>query len=340
MAIEAKAAYRIAGAALLAAITGVCALAAPRTRLSKHAEREKAIQGIENCLQRNRGCKHEQKYAATLVAFYQQGDKTVLPTLLWVAGLGPMADVYRGALIGDPEGFLNALSPLPKRRQWVVCTILSGEWKFIPRARFEAMRTALQDISASSPNYQLAQACLLTIDTQSASFLVRYFPPHPFTGVDSHVRVRWYSSAVYALQDKPLWPPASPSETVYRVLWMPSRFGDSSVTLTVGSDGRGQIEFKCTDRRRERVVEDTKHTATPEQVAELKAALNETRFWQTPTDQPPSSFLIEDGAFWVMEGVRDGKYHIVYDTSPGQAVRATAAMMLLRMAGQTPPGGF
>jgi hypothetical protein len=274
------------------------------------------------------------------MAFYQQGDKTVLPTLLKAFAYGSPPDFYRDALIGDPEGFLSALSPLPKIRQRAVCTILSGEWRFIPQERFEAMRTALQGISASSANYRLAQACLLTMDTLNASFFVRYFPPRPFTGVDSHLSVRWYSSALYALQDKPLWPPASPNETVYRVLWMPSRFGYSSVTLTVGTDGRGQIEFKCTDRQRERVVEDAKHAATPEQIAELKAALSETRFWQMPTDPPPGSIFIEDGAFWVLEGAWNGKYHIVYGTSPGRAVRGTAAMMLLKMAGQTPPGGF
>ena len=340
MASRAKAEYRTLGAMLLVAALGVCASAAPRTHSPEQAKRDKAIRGIEQCLQRNRGCKHEQKYAATLMAFYQQGDKTVLPTLLQAHAYNSVPDFYRGARIGDPEGFLNALSPLPERGQRAVCSILSGEWRFIPQERFEAMRAVLQGISASSPNYQLARVCLLTIDTQSASFLVRYFPPHPFTGVDSHERVRWYSSALYALQNKPLWPPAPPSETVYRVLWMPSRFGDSSITLTVGPDGRGQIEFKSTDRDRERVAVDTKHMATPEQIAELEAALSETHFWQMPTDPPPTSILIEDGAVWVLEGVRDGKYHIVYETAPGQAARATAAMMLLKMAGQTPPGGF
>ena len=80
---------------------------------STSASRDKALKGIEACLRRNevssRECRRLNKDVQTLVDVYRQCDKTVLPTLLRFTYL---SDFLGEALIGDPEGFLSAVSRL------------------------------------------------------------------------------------------------------------------------------------------------------------------------------------------------------------------------------------
>jgi hypothetical protein len=54
------------------------------------------------------------------------------------------------------------------------------------------------------------------------------------------------------------------------------------------------------------------------------AALDSANFWNTPTLPDADENAVElDGAQWIIEGIRNGKYHIVDRWSPeaGDAVR-------------------
>ena len=80
--------------------------------------RDHALKEIQSCFRRNevssRACKKMNSAVETLVAVYNEGDKSVLPALLKLTYL---TSFYGDALLGDREGFLSAVSRLPDRDQ-------------------------------------------------------------------------------------------------------------------------------------------------------------------------------------------------------------------------------
>ena len=58
--------------------------------------------------------------------------------------------------------------------------------------------------------------------------------------------------------------------------------------------------------------------------------LEHTEFWLMPTENPSTMF---DGAQWIMEGYREGRYHVVDRQSPDPSAYADAGLYLLRQSG-------
>jgi hypothetical protein len=77
---------------------------------------------------------------------------------------------------------------------------------------------------------------------------------------------------------------------------------------------------------------------TPEEIARFSTALAKADFWNMQPDEPSRGL---DGAEWILEGVRDGKYHMVVrwcpateSNSPQALAFADAARLVLEFAGQ------
>lgn len=107
---------------------------------------------------------------------------------------------------------------------------------------------------------------------------------------------------------------------VYRFSWYRSfhRFwvfrvektNDAALLIVTETDGRGGDEPGPPRRRFARVI-------STEEWKVFESALAEAAFWKLPT--LPQSQEIEvafDGADWVVEGVQDGRYHIVSRHGP------------------------
>jgi hypothetical protein len=246
-----------------------------------------------------------------------------------------LCDFFGEALVGDPEGFLSAVSHLPEPDQHAVARGIAGGMLGLLRPRFEAVRATLTAVPDSSPNYQLARTCLLTLETNNASFLVNYFPPQTFTGRTDDFQTRWFSRELYALEEKPLWPPASGSERTYRITVLPAFTVPESATLTVLADGSGQIKFRATDGRHEHLSVESASTISSQQVADFTALLNRVQFWQMPTESRQGGL---DGAEWILEGVQDGSYHIVHRWCPGKTPFGEAGRSLFDLAGHKSRG--
>jgi hypothetical protein len=298
--------------------------------------RDKALKGIEACLRRNevssKECKGLNKDVQTLVDVYRQGDKTVLPTLLRFTYL---CDFFGEALIGDPEGFLSAVSHLSEREQQAVEAGVAGGMFGVAQPRFEAIRMTLTGVPDSSPNYQLARTCLVTLEMENASLLVNYFPPQTFTGRSGDFEVHWFSRELYALQEKPLWLLTSENERIYRITVLPAFSTPESATLTVSPDGTGNVRFRATDSRRQHLDADTTRAISAQQVVDFTVILNRIQYWQLPTELPQMGL---DGAEWILEGVQDGRYHIVLRWCPGKTPFGEAGRGLFHLAGQKSRG--
>ena len=80
-----------------------------------------------------------------------------------------------------------------------------------------------------------------------------------------------------------------------------------------------------------------------DRVARFFAQLDQSHFWAMPADLPRTGL---DGADWILEGVRDGNYHIVVRWCPDidrksadEAPFANAVLLLFELAGHKHVGG-
>ena len=304
--------------------------------------REEALRKLEACVNSKTGeeCNDIKVAAETLARLYRQGDKSVLPALMEAPSMG---EFLADALLDDTAGYLSALSTLPAPRQpgveskmagglfslsreryealWSALVtinssaapsqgdeaILAGGGFGLPRERFEALQSALLKISSDSPVYPLAQSSLRQLRIANARLLTAYFPPKAFTSRAGGFLTNWYSSELYALGEAPLWPPAA-NQHVYRFTVLPSMSLNVSVTLTVSANGGGVIRERTGVQvlgvpGRERTL-----TLTPHQVNDLLTLIGQADFWRMPAE------IDRRGPWWaecIMEGVRDGQYHVV-----------------------------
>ena len=305
--------------------------------------RDKALEGIKACLHRNevasRECKHLNQNVETLVEVYRSGDKSVLPTLFRFTYL---TDFYGEALLSDPEGFLSAVTELPEREQREVADGIAGRhFKPLEKARFEAVRAVLTGVPESSPTSRVAQLCLKKLETNNASLFLNYFPPQTFTSRGANFRIFWFSRDLYAMEEKPLWPPSSSPHTTYRFTYLGAFGGKKVVTLTASTDDKASVRIKVMHASHDAMETDNTLTVEPDKIANFSTALAKVDFWNMqPEESEIGSTLRSDGAEWMLEGVQNGEYHIVarwcpatQSHSPQSLAFADAARLLLEFAG-------
>jgi hypothetical protein len=297
--------------------------------------REKALEGIQTCLHRNevssRECKHFNKDVQTLVEVYRGGDKSVLPTLLRFTYL---TDFYDEALLSDPDGFLSAMNQLPAKDQKAVAAGIAGGRTFGLRdaERFKAIREALRNVPEASPTKAVAEVSLKIVEATNAGLFVNYFPPRTFTGRAANFQVAWYSSDMYQLGETPLWPPSPHDENTYRFTYLGAFTGPKAVTLTVLTDGGGQIRMSVLDESHDRVKSEQTLTVPKDRVSEFLRRVDGAHFWEMASESQHRGF---DGAEWIMEGVQESRYHIAVRWCPDSedAAFADTARFLFQLAG-------
>jgi hypothetical protein len=287
---------------------------------STSSKREKAMKEVGACLRRgrvpSRECKNIDKNAKELVDAYWQGDKSVLPLLLRVRFYVTLGDFYSAVLIADSDTFLTDLSLLPEKDQReIALNIAGGDWGVTP-TRFDAIRSTLRNVPQSSPNYQLARLCLLTLKRENAALLINFFPPQTFSGPSGKLMAHWFSRDLHLLREEPLWPPASASTRIYRITILPAFFAPESATLTTLPDGRGRITFNTLVSKTNPQLSTDARSISSQQVADFTSTLNRAQFWQSPTEVQSRGMGI-DGAEYIFEGVHDGEYHVVLRWCPG-----------------------
>lgn len=292
--------------------------------------RDNALNQIQACLRRNevssRECRKLNSAVEALVDVYQQGDKSVLPTLLKFTYL---TRFYGDALLSDRDGFLTAASRLPEPDQRAVAHGVAGGMFRLPKERFEAIQRVLADVPQSSPLYGVATTFLQTTRTNNAALFLDYFPPQTFTSRAADFQVYWYSRDLFALGEKPFWPASSQNETSYRMTVLPAFSGPRTAVLTILPDGRGRIRVKVIGAKGQIETEKT-GTVPPHRVVAFSAQLNDLGFWDLPTESPTRGF---DGAEFILEGAGSSRYHITVRWCPGKTPFGDLAQSIFELAG-------
>lgn len=153
---------------------------------------------------------------------------------------------------------------------------------------------------------------------------------------------------MYALDEKPLWPAPGKNKSIYRLTYLSAFEKQIAVKLIVASDGNGEIEIRSIDKDGDTGMNKQKSSVSGEKMLRFTSALEQAHFWQTTTElAAPPGYLREDGAEWIMEGVKDGNYHIAVRWCPDierqnadEVHFADAGRLLFELAGLNHPGGL
>jgi hypothetical protein len=166
-----------------------------------------------------------------------------------------------------------------------------------------------------------------------------FFPIGPAYPTQSHMgRSGCDGCSIHlrAMQEPSLSCGKSTAESTYRFLWLRTFDhpisvrvevnGSTSVLHAVELDGAGGYTPGKVLKRVERAL-------SPAEQEELMAKLNGIRFWGMKTSIDDQGV---DGASWILEGVRDGRYHVVDRWSPESGDYREACLFFLELAGLTP----
>jgi hypothetical protein len=175
----------------------------------------------------------------------------------------------------------------------------------------------------------------------------RYFPVGTLRGQgdDSIVR-RWYSSYL-AVVEEPSLSCGRPEDTeAYRFLWLRSFHDAVAVRFFRRGDVYGLEAVIVDDRFHEshlrylldgtgdykpgNVARRVTKALSPDQWRTMIARLEEIQFWQMPTHA--NKIRGTDGAQWVVDARRDGRYHVV-DRWIGTDGLKSVGMLFLDLAG-------
>jgi hypothetical protein len=379
---------------------------------SPSAKHDKTIKDVNAAIQSHEvssgQCKRLGADIETLSELYEEGDKSVLPTLFRVtssgksvscehyavlrdvsgfllgnalshgnrtaavdqsqskrqtnvaSAFGYLREFYRKALLNDPVGFVTAMGKLPDQDQKVIAFAIAGGTFGLHKEAYDAIDAALKGIPDSESTKATSQACLETLERVNAPFAETYFPPKTFTSADAEFQIRWFTLSMYRLGEKPLWPASGEAPTTYRLTYIPSGMiqlpygpvstpafsGPTAITFSLLPDGSARVAIRTSYFSRDGSSSEVDETrsATDNQLQQFFAQLEKANFWTTPTELPRTNV---QGADWVMEGVKDGKYRTVARRCPDlerQSAEedqfAKAGRLLFEMAGHKWAGTF
>jgi hypothetical protein len=202
----------------------------------------------------------------------------------------------------------------------------------IALGKFDEVRKMLRNVQQESTLYGLAQQCLEDLEVTNATLIFTFFPPNTFQAIAGDFTVQWYSSVLYGLGEKPLWP-ADPKQMTYRFLWIRSFHDPVSISMYVEPEGSGQLRLQVF-RPVPRQLESRTQPLTKEQVEKALALINGASFWKMTTEGGSHGL---DGAEWVLEGVEGGQYHIVTRWDASSTDFGKALLDLLQLSGYNPP---
>lgn len=165
-----------------------------------------------------------------------------------------------------------------------------------------------------------------------------YFPPgalSEYTESDKFC-ARWYTEQLKALQEPSLWLLSkAQKKQSYRFLWLRTWHHPVVIRIDVQAGGTSQLTTKTASGtggdKPGHLMQNDSSTLTMEQTKWLMGRIEENKFWNLEGVEKDKNG--KDGARWIIEGVKDGHYHLVDRWSPqGGPVRAIGIFMLMDLA--------
>ncbi len=180
----------------------------------------------------------------------------------------------------------------------------------------------------------LSILCLLGTATRAQ---VKYFPNGSLSAnhQSDEFSAKWYGKQLAALQEPSLWERSKTQQTEsYRFLWLRTFHHPIAVRIDVSENGTSRLTTKMTSGKGGyapgNLVRHLTVTLSKEQTDWFLGKIEEYKFWHLPSVQETGG---EDGAQWIVEGIKNRSYHIVDRWSPRDGdVRAIGLVMINDLA--------
>lgn len=204
---------------------------------------------------------------------------------------------------------------------------------------------SIEDVPA--PDFSLAQKREECVESRSFPGLSKkiselkkgksgYFPKDNFSGGwakrDDFVN-DWYGDHLAAMQEKSLLATTDETAEIYRFLWLRTFHHPIFVRI---ERRRGEIELFTKELdgaggyNPGKVLRRAEFAVTPEDFCKFSKLLEKANFWRLPADD---DVMGNDGAQWILEGVRRGRYHAVDRWTPETGEYREACIYLLKLSG-------
>jgi hypothetical protein len=168
-----------------------------------------------------------------------------------------------------------------------------------------------------------------------------YFPPNTLEKAPQEFLREWYSTYLATLKEPSLFELAHDTTTYsYRFLWLRSFNNPVAIRLNVNADGTGTLIQKVASgeagfRPGYLTISNSK-PITRQQTQYFLQKVHQVDFWSMPTIDPVIGG--EDGSEWIIEGVHDGKYHVVNRWSPSSGpIHELGLALVIDLAGMNIP---
>lgn len=169
--------------------------------------------------------------------------------------------------------------------------------------------------------FALLLSLFVSLASANSAVQQTYFPEKAFG--DGPLLYEWYSHVLKVLEEPSLLEEAhDPSFESYRFLWLRTHHHPVSVRLDVNADGTSVVTAKVGNGAAgfpytiKRVEQNVSRPLARERTQAFLARAVKVGFWSVP------SYIKEDrtgddGSDWIVEAVKEGKYHVATRWSPG-----------------------
>ena len=149
-------------------------------------------------------------------------------------------------------------------------------------------------------------------------------------------RSDWYSKHLKALQEPSLLQLAkNPSLESYRFVWLRTFHHPIIVRLDFASNGTAKLTTKVSSGAGGydpgHIVENKSRPVTREETEKFLARVKLEQFWELPSHETPMTIGC-DGSQWIIEGVKDGKYHVIDRWSPGKGPVRHLGLLFVKLS--------
>jgi len=150
-----------------------------------------------------------------------------------------------------------------------------------------------------------------------------YFPKGVLSDYDrlDNTIARQYTDQLRGLDEPSLLEEAkNPSLESYRFVWLRTFHHPIAVRLDIMADGTGRLTTKIGSGaggyEPGMLIENTSRSIEREQIKKFLRQIKNVGFWDLPSYD--NTDMGQDGSAWIIEGVKDGKYHVADRWSPSK----------------------
>lgn len=160
----------------------------------------------------------------------------------------------------------------------------------------------------------------------------KYFPEGDYYNFIS----QWYGKYLDALNEPSIYKYINQRDKkIFRFLWLRTFHNPIAIRLEIIKNERaGILHVKMTDGKGGyepgKIKEDYTKNISKDHIDKFLKLLESDNFWQLPIKDDGLGF---DGAQWIVEGLYNGKYHMVDRWSPKEGAARNIGLFLLDLSG-------